>query len=84
MKIIEGNTNQKTIDPETLQEHIGEAVWIQGSIYKIQKMKGFAFVLIRTARSIIQSVYSAGTAEFSLATLTEESCCLIYADVVAE
>lgn len=84
MNIIEGKKQQQTIAPEALGEHIGEAVWIQGSIYKIRKMKGFAFVLIRTASCVIQSIYTEDAADFPLDTLAEESCCLFYAQVVAE
>lgn len=77
--------NQKNyIESEQLKEHIGEEISIKGSIYKIRKMKGFAFVLIRTPQSIVQSIYTEGTAECPLETLKEESCCIIRARVVAE
>lgn len=30
-----------------LLEHIGEVIRIHGSVYKIRKMRGFAFVLLK-------------------------------------
>ncbi len=72
------------IEPSQLKEHIGEEISIKGSIYKIRKMKGFAFVLIRTPQSIVQGIYTEETAKDSIETLKEESCCIIYAKVVAE
>ena len=35
-----------------LLEHIGEVIRIHGSVYKIRKMRGFAFVLLRCAKHI--------------------------------
>lgn len=81
--MTEGTTTNY-INPEQLEKHIGEEVFIKGSIYKIRKMKGFAFVLIRTSQSIVQSIYTEETAGFSIDTLKEESCCSIHAKVVAE
>lgn len=52
---------------------------IYGSIYKIRKMKGFSFVLLRTKREVVQCVAS-GEMELP----PEESCVEITASVVAE
>ena len=84
MKEITGKIETNIIEAEALKNYVGRDVWIKGSIYKIRKMRGFAFVLIRTARQVIQSVYSEDIAEFRLEDLSEESCCLLYARVVAE
>lgn len=84
MKEITGKIVTNSIEAETLKNYVGREVWIKGSIYKIRKMRGFAFVLIRTARQVIQSVYSEAIAQFRLEDLSEESCCLLYARVVAE
>ena len=40
-----------------LLEHIGEVIRIHGSVYKIRKMRGFAFVLLRCAKHIYQCVF---------------------------
>lgn len=36
------------VEASELANYIGEIVEIHGSIYKIRKMSGFAFVLLRT------------------------------------
>ena len=73
-----------TVEPKDLPGHIGEQVKLFGSIYKIRKMKGFAFVLLRTRRNILQCVYSPETASFSLDELKEESTVKITANVIPE
>ncbi len=39
------------------KEHIGQTVILHGSIYKIRKMSGFSFLLIRTDRQVLQTVF---------------------------
>lgn len=75
---------EKYVSAENLENYIGQEVYIKGSIYKIRKMKGFAFVLIRTSRRVVQSIYSEEESNFPLSTLKEECCCSIYAKVVSE
>ncbi len=84
MKTMNGELTRRTVAPECLQEHMGEQVRIHGSIYKIRRMRGFAFVLLRTARQVVQCIYSEEKANFSLEELTEESCVIFTAEVVAE
>lgn len=75
---------QTTLEPEELPSHIGSTVTLRGSVYKIRRMKGFAFILIRTSHRILQGIYEEHTANFSLDILKEESCCLWTALVVKE
>ncbi len=84
IKTMNGERNERTVTPEQLQVHIGEQVQIHGSIYKIRKMRGFAFVLLRTARQVVQCIYSEEKATFSLEELVEESCVRLTAEVMAE
>jgi len=84
IKMMNGERNQRTVAPENLKGYLGEQIQIHGSVYKIRKMRGFAFVLLRTARQVIQCVYSEERAEFSLEELAEESCVRLTAEVVAE
>lgn len=70
MYTINENLKETTCPVHLLKEHFGETVQIHGSIYKIRKMRGFAFVLLRTREGIIQCVYGE-SAEFSLEELTE-------------
>lgn len=64
-------------------EFLEKQIRIHGSIYKIRKMSGFAFVLLRTKREIIQCVYGEFS-DFALSELSEESCVIFTADVVKE
>lgn len=72
------------VEAEELNQHIGEIVKIHGSIYKIRKMSDFAFVLLRTKRSVVQGIYSREYSEFLLENLTEESAVTFTAKVVLE
>lgn len=84
IKTINVERTERTVLPERLKEHLGERIRIHGSIYKIRKMRGFAFVLLRTARQVVQCIYSEERAEFSLEELQEESCVRLTAEVVSE
>ena len=72
------------VEAEELVGHIGEVVRIHGSIYKIRRMSDFAFVLLRTKRSVVQGIYSEEYSEFPLENLVDESAVIYTARVVAE
>ena len=40
------------------KNHIGEVVTIKGALHNIREMSDFAFIIVRTARELIQCVYS--------------------------
>lgn len=84
MQNIQGLKENKFINPEELSNSLGKTVKITGSVYKIRNMSGFAFVLIRTRRFIIQGIYSPEFSEFSLAELKEEACVIFTGEVIAE
>lgn len=67
--------------PEQLAEHIGKSVMLHGSIYKIRKMRGFCFCLLRTARHIVQCVCDKPEL---MAEMEEEACVRLTAEVVKE
>jgi len=83
MKSING-TLTKTVEANELVNYIGSEVKIHGSIYKIRKMRGFAFVLLRTKREVVQCIYSEEQAGFSLEELEEESTVIFTAKVAEE
>lgn len=84
MNTRKGNLQRETIEPEELEYHVGEKIQIHGFIYKIRKMKGFAFVLLRTKRDILQCIYTPEKACFSLDEIKEESAVVITAEAVLE
>ncbi|WP_238483657.1 aspartate--tRNA(Asn) ligase [Anaerosporobacter faecicola] len=81
---VTGKLSSYTVEPEDMENRIGERVKVHGSIYKIRKMSGFAFVLLRTKRTVIQCVYSEEYAKFPLSLLREEATVIMTADVVKE
>lgn len=83
MDNMTGIINQ-TIELEHLSEYIGNTIKVHGSIYKIRKMSGFAFVLLRTKREVIQCIYEEKFSRFLLSEIMEESCVVVTANVVKE
>ncbi|MBQ7926199.1 MAG: aspartate--tRNA(Asn) ligase [Lachnospiraceae bacterium] len=79
MKKIEGKITKRGPESWELLNYLGESIRIQGSIYKIRKMKGFSFVLLRTKRDIIQCI-----AGEELQLPMEECCVELLAQVVEE
>ena len=72
---IESNENfSSKVQAWQLKNMIGETVTIHGSVYKIRKMHGFAFVLLRSGGETLQCVYEETRADFPLEKLTEECC----------
>lgn len=84
MEIINGSWPITNLDPEKLSDHIGETVTLHGSIYKIRRMSGFAFVILRTSRLLIQCIYSQEFSDFDLAVVPEETCVMVIGQVVKD
>lgn len=86
MRTVKYNTLSQNRETESyeLANHIGETVRLHGAIYKVRRMSGFAFVLLRMRDTIVQCIYSEEYVSFPLHLLTEEACVRITAEVVAE
>ncbi|MDE7224252.1 MAG: aspartate--tRNA(Asn) ligase [Acetatifactor sp.] len=69
---------------EEIGQRTGGEILLHGSVYKLRRMSGFAFVLLRTGRHVIQCVYSPEFSRFSMEELVEESCVRVRAMVAAE
>lgn len=69
---------------EEIGQQAGKEILLHGSIYKVRRMSGFAFVLLRTGRHVIQCVYSPEFSRFGMEELTEESCVRVRALVAPE
>jgi nondiscriminating aspartyl-tRNA synthetase len=72
------------IEIEGLNKYIGRTVTFHGSIYKIRHMSGFAFVILRGKRSLIQCIYSKEYTDYDITQLRENSCVLLTGEVIAE
>lgn len=55
MNRITGQVNG-ILEEKELKERIGSVAVFTGSVFKIRKMSGFSFVIIRTARNLIQCI----------------------------
>lgn len=84
MKMINGSTENNNMETENIINNIGNRIKLHGSIYKIRKMSGFAFVLLRIKRAVIQCIFSEEFSKFNLNILKEESCIKLTGDVVKE
>ncbi|BCJ95143.1 aspartate--tRNA(Asn) ligase [Anaerocolumna cellulosilytica] len=62
------------LNEEDLKYQIGEAIVVCGSVYKIRRMSSFAFIVLRTGRSLIQCIYSSDYAAFDLENIKENYC----------
>ena len=81
MERIGTQRKKAEIDVTRLSEYIGETVTLHGSVYKIRKMSGFSFVILRTARYTVQCVCDR---QEVLRQLQEEACVELTAEVVKE
>ena len=84
MKQMTGIIKSNETEANRLGEAVGIRVKLHGSIYRIRKMSGFAFLILRTRGQLVQSVYEEGKVNLPLEELCEEACVEILADVVAE
>lgn len=54
-----------------MQRNIGSIAKFKGTIHRIREMSGFAFVIIRTGRDLIQCIYSKECSRFELTDIAE-------------
>ncbi|MCL2287312.1 MAG: aspartate--tRNA(Asn) ligase [Firmicutes bacterium] len=84
MEKISGRVSSNHIEVEQLENHIGQTVKIHGIVHKIREMSGFAFVLLRTKRTLLQCVYSTEFSRFALAELRENMSVVISGEVIKD
>ena len=84
MRLIDGNVKESAVVYGSFGEHEGQLVTISGYIHRIREMTGFSFVILRTARDIIQCVYAPEFSDYRWDdTITENSCVKVSGKVVA-
>ena len=71
MEKINGNDILCEFDLEEAKNSEGKEIEISACVHKVKKMGGFAFVILRTARYLIQSVYSPETCPDSIDGIKE-------------
>ncbi len=58
---------------EELRAQIGQTVRLEGMVYRVRQMSGFAFVTLRAGNQLFQCVYEPEQAEFPLSLLEPEA-----------
>ncbi len=84
MENISGIITKSTVDFADFKDYNGKTVTIAGYVHRIRQMTGFAFIIIRTARDIIQCVYAPEFSDYRLdEKLCEEACVKVIGKVVS-
>ncbi len=81
---ISGKLESKYTEAEELKNVIGQTVLLQGVIYKIRLMSGFAFVLLKTRCKLVQCIYGVEFSGFDIQELKENMGVVLTGEVVAE
>lgn len=83
MNSISGEIKVTDVPYSEFKNHDGKIVSVSGYVHRIREMTGFAFVIIRTARDIIQCVYSPDFSDYRWdEKLCEEACVKVTGKVV--
>ena len=74
MDKINGVMDKTSVEYKDFSKHVDEVVVLKGMIHRIREMTGFAFVIIRTARDVVQCVYSPEFSEYRMDEKVVEGC----------
>ncbi len=84
MEKITGEILNNTVEFADFKNYDGKIVTISGYIHRIREMTGFAFVIIRTKKDIIQCVYAPEFSDYRWdEKLCEEACVKVTGKVVS-
>ena len=74
MEKIDGEIKNACVEYKDFPAHAGEEVVFKGMIHRIREMTGFAFVIVRTARDVVQCVYSPDFSDYRMDERVAEGC----------
>ena len=80
---IQGSDVLKEFDIAEAKERIGQEIEINACIHKVRQMSGFAFVVLRTGRYVVQTIYSQENCADSLENI-KEGCFVTVTGVVED
>ena len=84
MDKINGTILSDSVSFKDFKDHDGQIVSIRGYIHRVREMTGFSFVIIRTARDVIQCVYAPEFSDYRWdERLCEEACVKVTGKVVS-
>ena len=81
MQKIDGSQLISEITLNDLQKAVGGSISFCACVHKLRKMSGFSFVILRTGRYILQSVYSKDKCTGDFDSLCEGAYIKITCDV---
>ncbi|MGI5899611.1 MAG: aspartate--tRNA(Asn) ligase [Christensenellales bacterium] len=84
IKKIEAIMKKTRPEAHELHKYIGQETEVHGAVHKIREMSGFAFVILRTKRTLLQCIYIPGCCEFPLSDLRENMSVVIRGEVVED
>ena len=84
MQVISCERSSSHVEVGQLKYYIGQTVKIHGIVYKIREMSGFAFVILRTKRDLLQCVYSEAFSRFSLSKLSDNMSVVVTGEVISD
>ncbi|MCD8373469.1 MAG: aspartate--tRNA(Asn) ligase [Clostridia bacterium] len=83
MDYIYGDNTVKTTPYSEFKQNVDKVVTVKGAIHNIRDMSDFAFIILRTARELIQCVYSPEFSDYRLAeNVVEQASAQITGKVV--
>lgn len=82
MELIGNRNKNELIDVTKLKNNEGKVVQIHGMVHKIRDMSGFAFIILRTYRYLVQCVYSKGSSLIEPCEVLEGCSVLVEGEVV--
>lgn len=83
MEDMTGIVPQTSLPYSEFKNHVGDEVTIKGAIHNIRDMSDFAFIIVRTARELIQCVYSPEFSDYRLSeNVVEQASAKITGKVV--
>ena len=84
MQKIDGSQLISEITLTDLEKAVGGSVTFSACVHKLRKMGGFSFIILRTGRYVLQSVYTADKCEGDFDSLCEGAYITVTGDVKTE
>lgn len=76
MDKIDGIVKEKTVAFDDFADYEDKIVTIEGYVHRIREMTGFSFVIIRTARDVVQCIYAPEFSDYRWDESIVENCCV--------
>ena len=74
MEKMDGQIKKTCVEYKDFPAYVGSEVVLKGMIHRIREMTGFAFVIVRTARDVVQCVYSPDFSDYRMDESVVEGC----------